>query len=76
MFHECDDCNISVDPDADSFVEDEAGLHCQSCHEAYTAKSMAEAGIPPHAYRVNVAYENEAYDRSNYKHSEWLEDIL
>jgi hypothetical protein len=71
----CDDCGVNVFDD-DDWREDEAGLHCQSCHEAYTAKAQAEAGIPPHSYRVNVAYENEAYDRSNYKRTDYMEEVL
>jgi recombinational DNA repair protein (RecF pathway) len=77
MFHECDDCTLTIDTDdTDMYVYDEAGIHCIECHEGYTAKAQAEAGIPPHSYRVNVAYENEAYDRSNYKRTDYMEEVL
>jgi hypothetical protein len=71
----CDDCDTLIDED-ELWREDEAGLHCQSCHEEYTAQSQAEAGIRPHSYRVKVEYENEAYDRSNYKRTDYMEEVL
>jgi hypothetical protein len=71
----CDDCGRNVFDD-DEWTNDEAGLHCEDCYNDYTAKAQAEAGIAPHSYRVNVEYENEAYDRGNYKRTDYMEDVL
>jgi len=66
----CDDCG---EFDEDGWTEDDAGLHCESCYEDYIEKSILEAGIPPHSYRVNA---NAAYDWGNYKNEDYLETIF
>jgi hypothetical protein len=62
--------------ESEDWREDESGAYHNECAFEQMEKSQAEAGIPPHSYRVNVAYENEAYDRSNYKNTDYMEEVL
>lgn len=72
MNFECEECKGIIYWD-DDWCQDDAGEYHDECREIVTARQQAEAGIPPHGYRVNT---NAAYDWGNYKNTDYMEEVL